>query len=378
MAESRDIFIVCNNHEELGGLQRWAHHVGRLFTERGHRVHLVGVTHAEESQDYGRDLPYELTVLHDTPPPPRKGGRLHELRRLAVQRQGAAKLSALFRAARPGGIIIAAQVWAMEWVALADTAGMPVIGMSHESYAATRGSSRFARVQRYFADVDRFLVLTTEDSDAWARFGMSNADVMPNPLHITPTAFPDFTEPVIVGLGRLSFEKGQDMLLESWAQITERARSAPSPNRPPTWRLRLYGSGPEEEALRRQAAELGVTVELPGTTSDIQGALTHASIYALPSRSEGFPMGVMEAMAYGLPIVAFDSAPGIRELITHEVDGILVTPGNVTEFAEALERLMDDPELRVKMGEAGRESVQRFSAEAVVERWERMFSLVYR
>jgi glycosyltransferase involved in cell wall biosynthesis len=378
MADSRDIFIVCNNHEELGGLQRWAHHVGRLFTERGHRVHIVGVTHAADVHDYGQNLPYELTTLHETPPPSRKRGRLRELRRLAVQRQGAAKLSALFRAARPGGIIIAAQVWAMEWVALADTAGMPVIGMSHESFEATKGSSRFARVQRYFAEVDRLLVLTTEDADAWARAGMSNADVMPNPLHVTPTAFPDLTEPVVVGLGRLSFEKGQDMLLESWAKITEGARSASSPNRPPTWRLRLYGSGPEEEALRRKADELGVTVELPGTTSDVQGALTNASIYALPSRSEGFPMGILEAMAYGLPVVAFDSAPGIRELITHEDDGLLVTPGNVTEFAGALERLMDDPGLRTKMGEAGRRSVQRFAADVVIDRWQRLFELVYR
>lgn len=377
---SRDVFIVCNNFEELGGLQKWAHHVGRLFTERGHRVHMIGVTHAQDRHDYGRDLPYDLTVLHETPPPARRKGRLRESRRRFVQRRGAAKLSELFRAARPGGVIIAAQVWAMEWVALANTAGMPVIGMSHESYEATKGSSRYSRVKRYFADVDRLLVLTTEDADAWARDGLSNADVMPNPLHVTPTAFPDLTEPIVVGLGRLSFEKGQDMLLEAWAKIAERAGSAPaaSPDRPPAWRLRLYGSGPDEEMLRRQADELGVAVELPGPTSDIEGALTHASIYALPSRSEGFPMGILEAMAYGLPIVAFDSAPGVRELITDEVDGLLATPGNIAEFAAALERLMDDPGLRAKLGEAARSSVQRFSADKVVDRWERMFTLVHR
>ncbi len=378
MAESRDIFIVCNNHEELGGLQRWVHHAARLFTERGHRVHVVGITHAAQPHDYGSDLPYRLSVLHDTPVPPRRGERLRELRRLAVQRRGAAKLTELLRTARPGGVVIAAQVWAMEWVALADTNGLPVIGMSHESFEATKGSSRFARVQRYFADADRLLVLTTEDADAWARAGMSNVDVIPNPLHVTPSGFPDLTRPVVVALGRLSFEKGQDMLLEAWARITERAGAASSPNRPPAWRLRLYGSGPDEEALRRQAAELGVDVEMPGTTSDIEGALTEASIYALPSRSEGFPMGVLEAMAYGLPVVAFNSAPGIRELITHEVDGLLVTPGNVPEFAAALERLMDDPGLRTKLGTAGRASVQRFSADAVMDRWERVFALLYR
>ncbi|GAA4608730.1 hypothetical protein GCM10023195_34510 [Actinoallomurus liliacearum] len=363
----RDVFIVSNSVDELGGLTRWVHHIAHLFAERGHNVHLVGVTHAKERYDYADDFP--VTVLHDTHPPARSKSRLGELRRRSVQRKGAEKLSALFRTARPGGIVIAAQVWAMEWVCLADTAGMPVIGMSHESYAATQESSRFPRVQRYFSQADRLLVLTTEDADAWARKGMSNIDVMPNPLHVTPTAFPDLTVPVVVALGRLSYEKGHDMLLESWARVADKN---------PSWQLRVYGAGPMDETLRRQAGELGITVDLAGMTNDVQGALTNASIYALPSRSEGFPMGILEAMAYGLPIVAFDSAPGIRELITHEVDGILVTPGNVIEFAEAIERLMNDPGLRTKLGEAGRRSVQRFSAQVVVDRWERMFELVYR
>jgi glycosyltransferase involved in cell wall biosynthesis len=367
----RDIFIVCNNLEELGGLQRWAHHVGRLFAERGHRVHLIGVTHAQDRHDYGRDLPYALSVLHEIAPPDRRTGRLREMRRRAVQRQGAARLSRMFRAARAGGVIIAAQVWAMEWVALADTAGMPVIGMSHESYQATKTSSRYERVKRHFADVHRFLVLSTEDADSWARDGMSNADFMPNPLHVTPTVRPDLSRPVVELLGRLSFEKGQDMMLEAWAEVTAGF---------PDWRLRLYGAGPDEAALRRQAGDLGVagSVEFRGTTADVEGALNEASIVALSSRVEGFPMSVMEAMAYGLPTVAFDCAPGVRELITHESDGLLVRPGNTMQFAEQLARLMGDEGLRAKLGEQARSSIQRFSAEMVMDRWERMFALVDR
>jgi glycosyltransferase involved in cell wall biosynthesis len=370
-AYARDVFIVCNNFEELGGLQRWVHHIGRLFAGRGHRVHLVGVTHAEHEHDYGRDVPYTRTVLHRTPPPARCRGRLREVRRRSVQRQGAARLTELFGAARPGGIVIAAQVWAMEWVALADTAGMPVIGMSHESYQATKTSSRYQRVKRYFADVDRLLVLSTEDADAWARDGMSNADFMPNPLHVAPATAADLTRPVVVRLGRLSFEKGQDMLLEAWAEVSRRF---------PEWRLRLYGSGPDAESLRRQAAELDLSgsVRFPGPTADLEGALTGASIFALSSREEGFPMSILEAMAYGLPTVAFDCAPGVRELITHDVDGLIVPPGNTTEFAAALGRLMDDAGLRAKLGEAARTSVRRFSADLVVDRWERVFELVSR
>lgn len=366
----RDVFIVCNNFEELGGLQRWVHHVGHLFTERGHRVHVIGVTQAKVPHDYGRDLPYDLTVLHESPVPRHREG-LRGMHRRSVQRRGAATLSRLFRAAPPGSVIIAAQVWAMEWVALADTAGLPVIGMSHESYQATKGSSRYERVKRYFADVHRFLVLSTEDADSWARDHMSNADFMPNPLHVTPSRYPDLSAPVVEMLGRLSFEKGQDMMLEAWAEVADRF---------PDWRLRLHGSGPDEEALRRQAVELGVsgTVEFCGTTADVEGALNEASIFALSSRVEGFPMSVMEAMVYGLPTVAFDCAPGVRELITDESDGLIVQPGNTMEFAEALARLMGDEGLRAKLGRRARTSVRRFSADMVMDRWERMFELLDR
>ncbi|MFB9838564.1 glycosyltransferase [Actinoallomurus acaciae] len=368
MPEPRDIFIVCDNVEELGGLQRWAHHIARLFAGRGHRVHLVGVTHADRPHDHGQDPPYAVTVLHERRPRPRRGP-VSRLAHRATVRRGAARLSALLRTARPGGVVIAAQVWAMEWVARADTRGMPVIGMSHESYAATRGSSRYRRVRRHFAGADLLLALTQADADAWAFDDISNAAAMPNPLHVEAASPSPRTEPVVVRLGRLSFEKGQDMLLEAWAEASPRH---------PSWRLRLYGTGPEEDALRRRAAELGLdaSVEFPGATSDLEGALTGASIFALSSREEGFPMSIIEAMAYGLPTVAFDCAPGVRELLTDGRDGLVVTPGNVPEFAAALERLMGDRRLREALGDAARASVRRYAPDAILDRWERTFTLV--
>jgi glycosyltransferase involved in cell wall biosynthesis len=117
-------------------------------------------------------------------------------------------------------------------------------------------------------------------------------------------------------------------------------------------------------------------VEFPGATSDLEGALTGASIFALSSREEGFPMSIIEAMAYGLPTVAFDCAPGVRELLTDGQDGLIVTPGNTVEFAAALGRLMDDARLRDSLGEAARESVRRYAPDAIIDRWERQFALV--
>ncbi|QXJ27002.1 glycosyltransferase [Actinomadura graeca] len=367
----------------MGGLQRWAHHMARLLAGRGDRVTLVGITRGETPYHHHRDGSYAVEVLHGRWRPPvlpwRPTGlwqrldvaaRGRDLWRRAAQRRGAARLTELFAAARPGAVVIVAQVWAMEWVRLADVRGPRVIGMSHESYAASRRSSRYRRVREHFAGADRLLVLTAEDADAWARDGMTNVDHIPNALPVEPAVHPTLDLPVVACVGRLSYEKGVDLLLEAW----ERAVAGRA-----GWRLHVYGDGPEREALRARAEAAGVagSVEFRGVIADVEEALVEASVFALPSRDEGLPMSVMEAMAYGLPSVAFDCAPGVRSLIGDEEGGLLVRRGDTAAFAAALGRLMDDPDLRRALGGAALASVQRFRPDAVLARWDRLFGLLH-
>jgi glycosyltransferase involved in cell wall biosynthesis len=377
----RDVFIVCNNVEEMGGLMRFAHTLGRLLDERGHRVQLVGIVHAQEVFDYGDNLPYATHVVHERHPPnpwnPRGIAHLHvgrqlvRARRAVIQRWGARRLSALFRKAQPGAIVIVAQVFAMEWVRLADTRGMYVIGMSHESFAASRDSSRFGRVSRYFAEVDRLLLLTQPDADDWAMTGLSNVGVMPNPIGLHAERLAPLTTPTVVSLGRFSWEKGFDLLLDAWAIVAPRF---------PEWRLRLYGDGPDEAALHEQAQRLGIeaSVDFMGRTTDVPGVLMDSSVYALSSRHEGMPVVLVEAMEFGVPCVAYDVSPGVRDTVSHEADGLLVAPGNIHRFADSLGRLMSDPDLRRDYGARAHESVQRFAPDRIVERWEREFALLER
>ncbi|WP_367431755.1 glycosyltransferase family 4 protein [Streptomyces celluloflavus] len=383
-AEPRDIFFVSNSLNEMGGITSWSHQMARLFSERGHRVHVIGVVPAPAGRvhELGDDLPYRTTTLYAAHPPsvrPVRGLKdklnLVEQRRRAAREAGmheqAAKLSALFRAAGPGGVLIVTQVWAMEWVALADTADLTVIGMSHESFATCRKSSRFQRVKRFYKNTDRMLTLTREDADHWIRQRMDNVGFMPNPLPFFPEVPSDRSKKRVVSIGRLHEEKGVDLLLEAWAQTAPRH---------PDWTLRLYGSGEEEEALRKQAAELGITgsVEWMGRTGDVPGALREGSVFVLSSRGEGFPLAPMEAMASGLPCVAFDVAPGVHEIITDGEDGFLAPPGNIAELARHLDTLMSDKGLRDTMGQAARENIQRFSTDEIVGRWEGLFALVDR
>ncbi|MCT9011246.1 glycosyltransferase [Streptomyces rhizosphaerihabitans] len=377
----RDIFFVSNSVDELGGVTSWSHQMARLFTERGHRVHVVGVTEPAVLQELG-EVPYLTTTLYDVHPPsvgPARGlkGRLDIAeRRLRAERatgmrERAAELTALFRAARPGAVVIVTQVWAMEWVELADTDGLTVIGMSHESFAYCRTTSRFRRVLKHYKDVDRMLALTREDADLWIGQGMNNASFMPNPLPFMPEVPSPRTGNAVVSVGRLHDQKGIDMLLDAWAEAAPRH---------PEWRLRIYGSGEDEEILKKQCTALGLDdcVDWMGRTSDVPGALRSGSVFVLSSRGEGFPLALMEAMATGLPCAAFDCAPGVHEIIRDGEDGLLATLGNTGELARRLDTLMSDKALRDSMGEAARANIQRFTTDEVVRKWEELFAFLER
>jgi glycosyltransferase involved in cell wall biosynthesis len=256
-------------------------------------------------------------------------------------------------------------------VDLADTAGHTVIGMSHESFRTSRGSSRFARIKRYYRDVDRLLLLTREDADLWIGQGFNHVGFMPNPVPLRPDSPSPRTGKAVVSIGRLGYEKGVDLLLDTWAEVSPRH---------PGWRLRVHGSGPDEEALRRRCTALGLdgSVEWAGQTDDVAGALRRSSVFVLASRGEGFPLSLLEAMACAVPCVAFDCAPGVREIVRHEEDGLLARPGNTSELARHLGRLLEDADLRNAMGDRARENVRRFSPAAITDRWERLFDLLER
>ncbi|MEU8590093.1 glycosyltransferase [Streptomyces sp. NPDC048664] len=374
----REIIFVANEVNELGGVGRWQAQMAQLFTGRGHRVRIVGISPPEVPMDLDEETGVETLTLYARRPPGRRRaraplGRLDPaLRRQREEMRAAAgRLSSVFRSARPGAVIIVTQVWAMEWVALADTAGHPVIGMSHESFEASRRSSRFARVRTYYEDVDRLLVLTQEDADRWVGEGLNNVGFMPNPLPVMPATASPRTEKVVTSIGRLSHAKGVDLLLDVWAEAAPRQ---------PGWILRVHGAGEYEDTLRGRCTELGLdgSVEWAGQTADVTGALARSSVLVQSSRGEGFPLVLLEAMACGVPCAAFDCSPGVREIIRDGEDGLLARHGNTGELARHLVRLMSDETLRDTMGDAARRNVRRFAPEVVTSRWEELFALLER
>ncbi|MFJ8614262.1 glycosyltransferase [Streptomyces clavifer] len=379
---SRDVFIVSNSTDELGGVTGWMHRTAQLFQQRGHRVHTVGI-HAAELKMALPDPPgYPVTALYPAHPPTpwaprglrdrfRITARRNEAARVAEKRRAVDRLSDVFRTARPGGVVIVSQVWAMEWVSEADTTGLRVIGMSHESYAYSRAGHRYRWIKRHYTGLDRWLVLTEEDADTWAGDGMNNVGFLPNALAALPDVPSPRCEKSVASIGRLSDQKGIDMLLDAWALV--------APQRP-DWHLDVYGAGEDEADLRARCTGLGLdgSVRWRGRTDDVPGALAASSVFVQSSRGEGFPLALMEAMASGVPCAAFDCAPGVREIVRDGEDGLLAPAGDIGALADRLLRLTGSPRLRDAMGARARVNVQRFSEAEIMSRWEELFAFLER
>lgn len=209
------------------------------------------------------------------------------------------------------------------------------------------------------------VVVQTENVARWARLRWPRVRVIPNFVEATPyVARPGSSEGdlELLAVGRLEPVKGFDILIRAFAEVAAVHDE---------WRLTILGEGPERERLERLTAELGLDrkVSMPGWVRHPSERMARSHAFALPSNREGFPNALLEAMASGLPAVAFDCASGPGEIISHERDGILVPPGDANRLAAALEHLMANAAERERMGAAAREAVQRYAPERIMPLW---------
>jgi glycosyltransferase involved in cell wall biosynthesis len=186
--------------------------------------------------------------------------------------------------------------------------------------------------------------------------------VMPNPLPLGFTPRAALESPVIMTAGRLVPEKQFVKLVEAFALVADDL---------PEWRLRICGDGPTRGELVRQIRkrDLWDRVELPGSLPDLAAEWPKASIAALSSRAEGYPLVLQEAMAAGVPAVSFDCPSGPREIIDHEVNGLLVGPQSVPGLAAALRRVATEHDLRHRLGAGALQTARVWEAGALAERW---------
>lgn len=195
--------------------------------------------------------------------------------------------------------------------------------------------------------------------------------VIPNAVR-RPECFVRPDNPLLVlGLGRLHHVKGFDLLLRAFADVSATH---------PEWRLVVHGEGPARAELENLTRTLGLegSVSFPGRTEDAHAVLAEGSVFVLPSRWEGFPNALGEAMSVGLPCIASDCPGGPADLISDGKDGLLVPVEDVEALASALRTLMDDETLRERLGMEARSVVDRFGEERVLSMWTECIDAVIR
>jgi GalNAc-alpha-(1->4)-GalNAc-alpha-(1->3)-diNAcBac-PP-undecaprenol alpha-1,4-N-acetyl-D-galactosaminyltransferase len=222
---------------------------------------------------------------------------------------------------------------------------------------------RLARRLTYpFADA---VIVQTDTIANWVQNRLRTpVHVIPNPVALTtPRALMATPhQHVLIALGRLTAQKGFDILIEAFARVA---------GKHPDWRLVIYGGGPDRTELEtlRDVLSLQRRVSLPGITKNIETAFAEASLFVLPSRFEGYPNALLEALAAGLPTIATSGPGGASEILEDGKFGLLVPPGDAVALASALDRMMSDPELRGTYGAKAPNAVAELNVERIGRQW---------
>lgn len=260
------------------------------------------------------------------------------------------------------------------FIVLAQLFRVPIIGHLHgsdfEGFVLGQPFWLQRMIKRRLEQMTMVLVL----GESWRRFIVQIAPatrvmVLPNSVRVPNTQASHVERETIdlLFLGIVGDRKGVYELLEAFAIAHSHC---------PTLRLTVAGNGEIEKAIR-VAATLGVSeyVNFPGwLDGQAKNELLQSSdIYVLPSHNEGLPISIIEAMSWGLPIISTDVG-AIAELVRHGIDGLIVSPGAIGPLSHALLQLANSRELRLRMGQSGRQRVATdFNEDVVLPRLEKLY-----
>lgn len=219
---------------------------------------------------------------------------------------------------------------------------------------------------------ERFIALTNEDRPFWGN--IPGICVIPNGIRMPELASDIKRENIVIAVGRYMEQKGLDRLIDAWKIVNDSLGADHG------WQLHLVGDGELREALQHQVERLGLndSVVLCGVAHDMPRVYQSAAILALSSLYEGLPMVLIEAQAYGVPVVSFACQCGPKDVVVDGQTGLLVPEGDINALAEAMLKLIRNPEERERMGRDAARLASRFEFESIMQRWDKLFKEVVR
>lgn len=248
---------------------------------------------------------------------------------------------------------------------------IPLIFESHSSCLASRfeGDGMLRRLHvRYLQLVVRkaqmVVALTNGDADEWRKM-TPHVCVIPNAVRLNESvSYCDCTAKSTIFVGRFSKQKDVGSLLCIWNLVHQRH---------PDWCLHIFSGCNEEDNLFTEIKQMDANIQIHEPTLNIIEKYKESSILLLTSQFEPFGLVLPEAMSCGVPVVAFNCPYGPADIISDGIDGFLIQQRNCEDFANKICLLIDNIDLRVKMGKAGIDSSKRYDAHRIMPLWKKLF-----
>lgn len=220
------------------------------------------------------------------------------------------------------------------------------------------------RIVRRF---DKFVVLTNEDRGYWG--DLPNIEVIPNAAMFVADRYSDVSTKRVIAVGRLDYQKGFDRLIQAWEIVYKSGKYN-------DWRLDIFGQGEWKDMLLRMIDEKGLdgSAFINRPTKNIGREYSESAMLVMSSNYEGFPMVMIEAMACGLPVVAFDFKCGPKDIISNGENGLIIPNGDIKALAEGMMRLMENNDIRKSMSLNARKIVDTYSEKTVMDKWIALFN----
>ncbi len=381
--------MIVNHYTKRGGIPKFVTRLVNAMIKRGHKVTLYTQKPIPKILYPLYKIGYTISSLslpaNEKPAPPHGYEELKDLyplnpqvaikyykstdKNLKIQ-----KLREELRQLNPDVCVCPlADGHQMLWAVTLLGTGIPYICSERHSPATIEKifSSRETRLAA-MSGADAIHLLLPSFTKTIPEIWQDRVKVIANPVNIPKSfAMPRGEEGkklTILWLARLDDDLKQwKLAMDAFASIAKKY---------PQWQMKVAGDGQDYTKTKQYAENLnlGEQLSLLGEVSDVESAYASAHIYCFSSRTEGMPNSLLEAMASGLACIAFAQCEGVEDIIEHEHSGLILEEMTVEAMAKGLERLVLNADLRQKLGENARLSVQKYETNKIFDAWEELIN----
>jgi len=351
----RIAFIIP--HFGTGGAERVASLLCNFWITQGHSVCAITFERVGAASSYPLD---EKILVHQT-----HSFNTHQdpLSRIVTNARRISRIRSSLKAFGPD--VVLAFMTEANVVALWSAVGLGIPVVVSERNQPDRPALGFWRrlARRLSYPMAASLVVQTKPIARWAeeQFRIP-IHILPNPVNRPRVEVGRHSGKRVIAVGRLVRQKGFDLLIDSFAKIAARH---------PDWRLEIYGEGSERPALEAQVERCGFVeqIRLPGICRNIGDVYADAGLFVLPSRFEGYPNALVEALAAGCPVIATNCPGASEQILGGGRYGMLVESENIDALAVALDEMLSCETSRAKFASQGRKAVAGLDTPIIGSQW---------